>query len=122
MNGFYITSGNANGSEEYGKGGGVYFGKSFVNITNCIITGNRANKGGGLYAFRGVFYGCVISNNEALEGGGLYARTGILKSAYFLKILHQLEQASIKLDKIENTIFSKNNAQHFEVLLLGIPD
>jgi parallel beta-helix repeat protein/predicted outer membrane repeat protein len=79
LDGFTITGGKADGSEENDKnGGGIYCHKSYRSnlINNCIITGNSAEVYGG-----GVFLGefaqptitnCTISDNMAPYTGGLY--------------------------------------------------
>ncbi|MFA5292678.1 MAG: right-handed parallel beta-helix repeat-containing protein [Phycisphaerae bacterium] len=49
-----------------------------VKMTKCVITGNSARWGGGIYAkfFIADFDTCYINNNSADSGGGLYLITG----------------------------------------------
>lgn len=53
-------------------GGGVYINNAAPTIRNCIITGNNADLGGGLYANgQALIEDCVIEDNSAsLRGGG----------------------------------------------------
>jgi len=76
--GLSITGGNANGSEGFNRGGGIYCSNnSQPTIDNCQIYGNYAtNTGGGiaLEAFTGevIISNCKIYNNYATGGGGIY--------------------------------------------------
>ena len=68
-----ITGGNANASvKNRGYGGGVYCVNSgVITLTDCTISGNAANYGGGSYY--GTLTDCTISNNTANnDGGGSY--------------------------------------------------
>ncbi len=75
--GMTITGGSTTGS-----GGGIYSDGTILEITNCAVTGNSADTGGGVYV--GEHSGCpclsglTIANssiigNSANEGGGIYA-------------------------------------------------
>lgn len=60
-----------------GKGGGVNNGNSPRPFTNCIISGNRARDGGGVYGLAGSYTNCTISANVAgYFGGGVYVSVG----------------------------------------------
>ncbi|MEF8811312.1 MAG: right-handed parallel beta-helix repeat-containing protein, partial [Bacteroidales bacterium] len=89
LNGVTVTGGLADGSDPDNKGGGIFINgsgdgkRSNPRILNCIITGNKANKGGGVFNFGGsyegetgkanpVFVNCVFKGNDAGEGGGVY--------------------------------------------------
>jgi predicted outer membrane repeat protein len=66
----HTTSRNYNTIEV--NGGGVYFATPCL-VSNCIVAGNHALYGGGLYG-HGRLLDSTISGNEALAfGGGLYA-------------------------------------------------
>jgi uncharacterized protein (TIGR02145 family) len=81
ISGFTIRNGNAD------RGGGVFIQDGYLNLDNCIISDNSANKGGGIYFYedetgpgQGIDGGLTISNstfsdNQALgsHGGGLYS-------------------------------------------------
>ena len=54
--------------ESSGEGGGIYCSDSTPFITNCIITSNSAETGGG--CSYGTLRNCVISGNTASDGGG----------------------------------------------------
>lgn len=78
VDGFTLTGGLATGQvgvpgEAY-AGGGLVFHLSDATIRNCIITGNEATQGGGVW-YGGVghptFENCVISNNRSPAGGGM---------------------------------------------------
>jgi len=66
LSGFTLT----NGTEHYG--GGVFSEPSGV-VTNCVLTGNSADFGGG--AYRGTLYNCTLSDNWSLFGGGALEST-----------------------------------------------
>jgi len=72
LSGFTIRNGRTNVNS-----GGV---RSYGSIiTNCIICGNIANNGGGVYLTSGALYNSIITNNQSLvyaggvcvDGGGL---------------------------------------------------
>jgi len=67
-----ITGGSGNGKLKLG--GGVYTRESHISIKNCIISGNSASFGAGVYAAKGIFMeDCVIADNVSeISGGGLY--------------------------------------------------
>ncbi len=76
LDGFTITGGNAEDTENYthNNGGGIYNYSNSPTITNCTISDNTAFEGGGgLFNY---FYSsptisnCTISDNTAFEGGG----------------------------------------------------
>ena len=51
-----------------GAGGGVFCDSAFGIVSNCALTGNSANIGGG--AYKGTFYHCALTGNSAVEHGG----------------------------------------------------
>ncbi len=55
-----------------GSGGGVAAVTSGV-VTNCVLTGNWADCGGGAYG--GTLYNCTLTDNSADVGGGTYEST-----------------------------------------------
>jgi parallel beta-helix repeat protein len=76
LDGFTITGGNADGPLEEGNGGGIYCNNldDTNTIANCNITGNEAERGGGLYCLQSspAITNCNISNNTAeIHGGGI---------------------------------------------------
>ncbi|MHC4213571.1 MAG: right-handed parallel beta-helix repeat-containing protein [Planctomycetota bacterium] len=78
LDGFSITGGNANGSSEDGRGGGIYSPRDGkATISNCILRGNFATLGGGMYTYNRSSHAiidCTFGGNYALEsGGGLYS-------------------------------------------------
>lgn len=100
LNGFIITSGNANGSfhSSYDKGGGLYCRTGSLGLSNCVFRANSGmlggamcilkdnpllinctfilnyadDSGGGIYNSRGspILYNCVFASNFAKEKGG----------------------------------------------------
>ncbi len=102
LDGFTITAGNANGTENEEGGGGLlnYFASPDVvncifagnaaerggaicnhagspTVTDCEISGNTGSSGGAVWTFRAspVFERCVISGNTASNyGGGFFSR------------------------------------------------
>ena len=81
VNGFSIGSGQADGTEEYGRGGGIYVygdntGGGIFRIERCFMVNNYAGQGGAIYvdeAVKNVNNGeslisqCVVYNNAAGE-------------------------------------------------------
>jgi parallel beta-helix repeat protein len=76
LDGFTITSGNANGGDwPDNAGGGMYnYYRSSPTITNCAFNGNSAILyGGGMYNYRysrPTVKDCTFSDNSAVYGGG----------------------------------------------------
>ncbi|MCB1185144.1 right-handed parallel beta-helix repeat-containing protein [bacterium] len=79
IDGFTLTNGNATGvpvNTEGGGwgGGGIYLHLSDSIIRNCIITGNEAIEGGGVWIGGqgdAILENCLITDNEAEYGGGV---------------------------------------------------
>ncbi|MBN3034802.1 MAG: C10 family peptidase [Bacteroidales bacterium] len=72
-----ITFGNANGLNQYKKGGGIYlYGSSKLRMQDCLVNRNRAEDfGGGIYFesnSKPLMINNTITGNEARMGGGLY--------------------------------------------------
>jgi len=60
------------------QGGGVFCGRSSPTIRSCIISGNRAAAGGGMYASSEAapaLINCVVAGNAAAQGGGVFVRS-----------------------------------------------
>jgi hypothetical protein len=91
LDGVTIQNGNANGdnsidasgrSFERSSGGGLLLYSLSTLLTNCIITGNSATLGGGIYHNMGgaqvALTGCSIVNNSSTggPGGGIYSLSG----------------------------------------------
>jgi hypothetical protein len=60
-----------NGCATDADGGGVYCVSPTASIADCVIVGNRARDGGGVY--QGVLVNCIISSNRAVNAAGAYA-------------------------------------------------
>ncbi len=61
------------------QGGGIWCWSSDPTITNCLVTGNSADSGGGIYCYSdadATITGCTINGNEAGTGGGVYGFAG----------------------------------------------
>ena len=63
-----------NGSDVYG--GGIAGNGTHATISNCLITDNTADVGGGLFNCDGIIQNCRITWNTADSGGGLYRCDG----------------------------------------------
>jgi parallel beta-helix repeat protein len=67
LDGFTITAGNADGSGDHRRGGGMYNYESSPTVTNCTFTGNSAkyDGGGGMYNDRSspIVTNCTIISN-----------------------------------------------------------
>jgi len=81
LGGFTITKGNATRLDDYGLGGGIYCSQSSPTIIDCVIKGNAAHSGGGMYNKGDIYLSlcyptlidCTFSDNSALVfGGGMY--------------------------------------------------
>jgi predicted outer membrane repeat protein len=78
LDGFIITSGNANGTLFSGldRGGGIYNYDSNLSVTNCIFNSNSAEYlGGGAFNIYNNNYSlenCIFSGNAASHGGGTF--------------------------------------------------
>ncbi len=71
-NGYTTTLGEGYESED--SGGGAWCNSNDAVLTNCVLVGNSANSGGGVY--QGLINNCIISNNTAVNiGGGAYKST-----------------------------------------------
>ena len=64
LSGFTLTNGHTRG---FDRGGGVWCESGGV-VTNCVLTGNSAEAGGGAYG--GTLYNCIVSGNSANWAGG----------------------------------------------------
>jgi hypothetical protein len=80
LDGFTITGGNANDDDGWGNpnGGGIYIYQSNPTLANLIVSGNRAERGGGIYygdtdaaRLSPVLSNVVFSDNYADLGGGM---------------------------------------------------
>ena len=71
LSGFTLAGGSARGTADP-FGGGALAEPSGV-LTNCVLTGNRGDTGGGV--FGGTLRDCIVSNNFAGGGGGASVST-----------------------------------------------
>ena len=73
LSGFTLTDGDARTYDSeilIEISGGGLFCESGAVVSNCVVTGNYAERGGGSYG--GVLYNCVLTNNYADAGGGSF--------------------------------------------------
>ncbi len=70
LTGFTLTNGY-NASSYYGAdyGGGVQCASTNAFLTNCLIVGGVATRGGGGGAYGGTLYNCTLRGNSAWHGG-----------------------------------------------------
>jgi hypothetical protein len=75
LRGLTITNGN------HSLGGGIRGNHTKATIVKCIISGNMAHHGGGMYNCDGAIAHCVVENNNADGyGGGLDDCQGLIKN------------------------------------------
>jgi hypothetical protein len=72
LSGFTLTNGNALGPYPSAGGGALCESPTAV-ISNCVVTSNRADSAGGVFA--GALYYCTLSGNSAEGGGGAWNST-----------------------------------------------
>ena len=75
IDGFTITGGNANGSDEHSCGGGMYISNGSPSIINCTFYRNHAiSKGGALYNKQSPakVVNCIFYNNYAQGGAAVF--------------------------------------------------
>lgn len=77
IDGCWLEDGLATGGSGHkGMGGGALVPLN-AHVRNCVITGNEATQGGGVYLLHGgIASGCLIKNNEATVGAGAYCSNG----------------------------------------------
>jgi len=80
LDGFVVTSGNANGpAAPEQKGGGMYNVSASPSVINCTFTSNSASNGGGMYNESGspTVTNCTFTGNYGNDsGGGMYNQSG----------------------------------------------
>jgi hypothetical protein len=78
ISGLTITNGNA---ANLGGGGGGIFNQGTLNLSNCTLSGNTEDFGGGIFNLGGTLTlsNCTLSDNRAnLNGGGIFNQGGKL--------------------------------------------
>ncbi len=79
LTGFTITNGYASGDHPNHDGGGINGDNTYATISNCVITSNSADwGGGGLYRCNGTTTNCTITENSSKYGGGLSRCNGVI--------------------------------------------
>jgi hypothetical protein len=75
LDGFTITGGNANGSNPFDRGGGMYNDHASPIVSNCTFSGNNASFfGGGMFNYLNsspALSNCTFSGNSAVVGAGM---------------------------------------------------
>jgi hypothetical protein len=75
LSGFTVTNGATRASGDDSRecsGGGLWCEFGSVTVSNCVIGGNSANRGGGGACY-GMLNNCSLTGNSAQYGGGAYA-------------------------------------------------
>ncbi|MEE9129491.1 MAG: hypothetical protein V3T84_05695 [Phycisphaerales bacterium] len=88
LDGFRVTSGNANGTGDHRYGGGMYNNGGSPTVSNCTFHANSAsNKGGGMANEFGshpivsncIFTGNVVAGGVSASGGGWTTRISAIQ-------------------------------------------
>ena len=95
LDGFTITKGNANGSGDDGRGGGMFIGVTLA-VNHCTFKNNNAKYGGGMY----ICFGSPILKNSIFTGNTTTNLGGGIYNYWSAPI-------------VENCTFSKNTAYYY---------
>lgn len=80
IDGCFIVSGEAITNDGHKALGGAAIVPKNAHVRNCVIAGNKAVRGGGLYLMPGaIVSGTKIDKNEARTGAGMYVDNGDTK-------------------------------------------
>ncbi|MFA4948204.1 MAG: S8 family serine peptidase, partial [Candidatus Krumholzibacteriia bacterium] len=72
-----LRGGSVEGDKDEGDGGAVHCAGPYAEIVGCIITQNKATRGGGVFiSGDGALRSCKILANTAENGGGIYVLSG----------------------------------------------
>jgi parallel beta-helix repeat protein len=74
LDGFTITAGNADGSNQQFEGGGMYISSGSPTLTDCTFSGNSALRGGGVFNWENsnpTLTNCTFFGNQAQSGGAI---------------------------------------------------
>ena len=96
VDGFTISGGNADGTGNYAKGGGMYlYGSGLQGMNRIVFMGNSAIYGGGLYSSSAQqrMYDVVYAGNIANYGGAVY--TEGFTDVFFYNTIFSGNKASI---------------------------
>ena len=121
LDGFTITGGNANGTQDADKqGGGMYISYSSPTVTNCTFTANcAADTGGGLRIIAGspVVSNCAFLGNAAGGGAGISVSDGAprLTNCWFIANTAQSSGGGLSFKEyshpaLTNCLFAANSA------------
>ena len=102
ISGFTITNGNSGNN----NGGGIYCSDVSTVITNCIITGNSGDYGGGVY--KATIYNCNIEENKGTSGGGIYK--SVVINSIIRKNYASLYGGGTYYGTINNSIINENSS------------
>jgi hypothetical protein len=93
LDGFYIQTGNANGTGEEDSGGAIYMNNSGMTVTNCEVSFNHSYQGSGIYLLTSspLILNCYFKSNKAISGGaGVYNNSN--SSGYFYNCVFHANQ------------------------------
>ena len=73
LRGVTVRHGELGGPHEPGEnyGGGIHS-RGLLTVVDCAVSDNRADLGGGIYAFDLTLRGSTVAGNSSISGGGLY--------------------------------------------------
>jgi hypothetical protein len=82
VNGLTISNGNPQGNFPDSAGGGIYSERSALTVNSCVISGNLANFGGGLFSYGNAgaatlhVSNCTLIENSGFNSGGAIENYG----------------------------------------------
>lgn len=102
LRGFTIRNGNVSVGSEDPYGGGIFCAQAAPTISQCIISGNTAHTGGGIYCWEFndpvIIRNCLFIGNAAEWGGALFGGSATVTNCTFTGNIASVGNGAIHLD------------------------